>query len=251
MSLQSISPNARIGANCRIGDFVKIYDNVEIGDDSEIQDHCVIGLPTPYAEGEQLVIGKHAVIRPFTVIYQGSRIGDYLQTGTHVTIRERTRAGDGLRVGIASDLEGHNEIGNWVSMHSYVQIAQGSKIGDFVWLYPRVSLMDDPLPPSHFRRGVTIEDMAVICGSSLLLPGVVIGEGAFVSAASVVKNNVAKVTVVGGNPAVIKCKLRELNRLRVPVKYPWHDHLADKYPEPAQTRLREAGERIRSLMAAS
>jgi acetyltransferase-like isoleucine patch superfamily enzyme len=248
MGTQVISPNARIGANCSIGDFVKIYDNVVLGDDCRVEDHCVLGLPTPYAKDEDLVIGKHAIIRPYSVLYAGSRIGDFFQTGTHVTIRERTRAGDGLRVGIACDVEGHNEIGDWVSMHSYVQIAQSSKIGDFVWMYPRVSLMDDPLPPSHIRRGVTIEDMAVICGSSLLLPGVTVGEGAFVSAASLVKTNVPKVTVVAGNPARVKCTLKELNRLPSEVKYPWHDHLADRYPASAQPRLREVGERIRALM---
>lgn len=251
MSTQVISPKARIGSNCKIGDFVKIYDHVVLGDDCEVQDHCVLGLPTQLAEGEDLVIGNRAVIRPHTVIYQGSRFGDFFETGVHATIRERTIAGDGLRVGINSDLEGHNQFGHYVGIHSFVQVAQHAKVGDFVWLFPRASFMDDPMPPSEIRKGVTVEDMAVIATNSLLAPGCVIGAGSFVSAASLVKGKVPPVTVVAGNPAKVRCKLKDLNLLPYPARYPWHDHLAHRYPESAQALLKTVGEKIRDLMNAS
>tara|TARA_B100001250_G_scaffold403414_1_gene417925 strand:- start:512 stop:814 length:303 start_codon:yes stop_codon:yes gene_type:complete len=47
-----------------------------------------------------------------------------------------------------------------------------------------------------------------IGANSIILPGVKIGEGAIVSAGSVVNNDVPDYAVVGGNPAVILYKLK-------------------------------------------
>ena len=43
-----------------------------------------------------------------------------------------------------------------------------------------------------------------IGGHSVILPGVVIGDGAVIAAGSVVTNNVAPRTLVAGNPALFK-----------------------------------------------
>lgn len=253
-----VSSKARIGARCKIGDFVKIYDNVVLGDDSEVQDHCVLGLPSAAAQGADLVIGRNALVRPFSVIYQGSRFGNHFQTGTHVMIRELTQAGDGLRVGTGSALQGHNRFGNYVMLHSFVQVTQRAVVNDFAWLFPRVSFSDDPMPPSHLSIPVTVEEMAVVATAAVLMPGIRVGQGAFVAASSVVKNDVPAVTVVAGDPAKKRCMLRDLNLMRSTqnvgqrphVGYPWHDHFADRYPDDAQLLLREVGERIRELMNA-
>lgn len=57
---------------------------------------------------------------------------------------------------------------------------------------------------AHFNGadGVTIKKDAYIGPCSVILPNVVIGEGAVVSAGSVVSRNVPPLTVVQGNPAV-------------------------------------------------
>jgi maltose O-acetyltransferase len=50
-------------------------------------------------------------------------------------------------------------------------------------------------------KAVSIGSHAVIGAYSILLPGVVVGEGGVVAAGSVVTKSVAPYTVVGGNPA--------------------------------------------------
>ncbi len=57
---------------------------------------------------------------------------------------------------------------------------------------------------AHFREthGVTIEQEAFIGPGAIVLPSVVVGRGAVVTAGSVVTRSVAPLTVVQGSPAV-------------------------------------------------
>jgi len=60
----------------------------------------------------------------------------------------------------------------------------------------------------EYRLGpVRVEDDAVICANSTLLPGVTVGKGAIVAAGSVVTRDVAPYTMVGGVPAQVIKKL--------------------------------------------
>jgi acetyltransferase-like isoleucine patch superfamily enzyme len=61
---------------------------------------------------------------------------------------------------------------------------------------------------AHFRetQGVTIEEDAFIGPGALILPNVVIGRGAVVTAGSVVTKSVPPMTMVQGNPAVAIAK---------------------------------------------
>jgi acetyltransferase-like isoleucine patch superfamily enzyme len=76
------------------------------------------------------------------------------------------------------------------------------KIGDRASLSMRVTVI------AHFRetQGVTIEEDAFIGPGALILPNVVIGRGAVVTAGSVVTKSVPPMTVVQGNPAVAIAK---------------------------------------------
>ena len=61
---------------------------------------------------------------------------------------------------------------------------------------------------AHFKefRGVRIEQDAFIGPGAIILPNVVIGRGAVVTAGSVVSQSVPPMTVVQGNPAVAVAK---------------------------------------------
>ena len=135
----TIGENVILGKNVKIGDNTIIYDNVRIGDDTIICNDCVIGEPlnayyhaTEY-ENPLLVIGNNTLIRSHTIIYAGSTFGDNLQTGHRVTIRENTIAGCNCAFGSYTDIQGECKIGNYVRLHSLVNIGQGSEIGDFVF----------------------------------------------------------------------------------------------------------------------
>ena len=102
---------------------------------------------------------------------------------------------------------------------------RGVRIGKGVWIgyqalietgYPAlVSIGDRTIIGirstiiAHFQeqRGVTIEEDVYVGACALILPGVTLGQGAVVSAGSVVTMSVPPMTVVQGNPAkrVARC----------------------------------------------
>lgn len=228
-----IHGNPKIGKNVRIGAFCEIFENVEIGDNSVIDSHCVIGYPTPLAEGRKLVIGEGALIRTHSIFYEGSTFGPRLRTGHNVTVRELTVAGENLQIGTLSDIQGHCEFGNFVRMHSNVHVGQKSKIGHFVWIFPYVVLTNDPHPPSEVLMGVTIEDYAVIATMTTVLPGVRIASHSLVGAHSLVVKNVAENIVVGGSPAKEICPTSAVKHKhnREQNVYPWPRYFQRGYPE--------------------
>ncbi len=124
--------------------------------------------------------------------------------------------------------------------------ARGVSIGKNVWIsfnvvleteYPRLITIDDDvfvgvgvIVIAHFResrRGVKIGKRAFVGPGVIILPDVEIGEGAVVTAGSVVTSSVPAMTVVQGNPAVpvAKCgvplwpdiPLKEFSRRLKPV----------------------------------
>jgi acetyltransferase-like isoleucine patch superfamily enzyme len=195
---------------------VQIYPGVEIGDGSVLEPPLVLGKP-PRGRGPgelRLVIGRDAVVRPFTTIYAGSLIGDRFQTGQGASIREDNRIGDDVSVGTNAVLEFGNEIGKGVRIHSGCFLEMAT-VEDFVFLGPHVVFTDDPHPMGCPRYkeclgGVTVRTLAKVGANVTLLPGVVIGRGALIGAGSVVVKSVPDGVVAAGNPAVVLKKIEEL-----------------------------------------
>lgn len=239
-----ISKKAVIGANVTIGFGTKIYDNVVIGDDTVIGDFCVIGLPPfrPIEGNPPLKIGKNSNIRSHAVLYEGSDIGDRLETGHHIVIREKSKIGTNLRIGNFSDIEGTCSIGDYCRFHGYVHVGKGSEIGSFVWLFSLVTLTNDPLPPSHIERPVTIEDGVVVSVGATPMPGCHLEKGAFVVAGCRVNGRVAKGMVASEDGANTPVKF--LLDIGSGTRHPWMKHFADAYPDEAQERLRQLKEEI-------
>ena len=228
-----ISPHARIGKNVEVGPFTVIHDHVQIGSDTRIDGFCELGYPTRLADGLPLIIGCESVIRSHSVFYQGSSFGDGLMTGHQVTVREKTVAGKGFQIGTLGDIQGSCEIGHYVKTQSSVTIGQHSKIGNFVRMYPGVLLTNDPNPPSDVILGVTIEDYVVVAVKVTLLPGVHIGKGCFITAHSLVGQDMLDDSLVSGSPAKRLCKasdMRMKNDVRVRA-YPWRKRFVRGYPE--------------------
>ena len=233
-----IDNDAIIGSNVSIGAYSIIHKNVVIGDNTEIGAYCEIGLPSKLANGRPLIIGKRAVIRSHSILYEGSTFGEDLVTGHRVTIRELTTVGNGFQIGTLGDIQGHCEIGDYVKCHSNVHIGQHSKLGNYVWIFPYVVLTNDPHPPSEVMAGVTIEDFAVIATMSVILPGVTVKTGALVGAHSSVNKDVNPDSVVVGAPAKFICgtekiKLKDGSGNQA---YPWRRHFHRGYPEAVVAR---------------
>lgn len=228
-----ISDKATIGENVTIGDFVTIHDNVVIEDNTIIESYCEIGVANQLSGGEKLMISKNSHIRSHSIFYEGSTFGEGLVTGHRVTVREKTKAGNGFQIGTLSDIQGHCEIGNYVRTHSNVHIGQHSKIGNYVWLFPYVVLTNDPHPPSNVMMGVTIEDFSVIATMSVILPGVHIAQGCLIGAHSSLSGKTEADMLYAGNPArcvgpTSRLKLRDGSRKPA---YPWRRHFSRGYPQ--------------------
>lgn len=152
--------------------------------------------------------GQHCVIFPDVFIGEGSRIGNF------VMIRSDTRIGLGCTIGSYVDIEGDVVIGNNVSLQSSCYITRGVIIEDDVFCGPRIATMNDKRI-CHRRPTLTFEQNAPrilraarVGGGSLLLPGVTVGENAFVAAGSVVTKDVPDGVIVAGNPARIIGRVR-------------------------------------------
>ena len=193
-----------------------VAPNVRLGEGSVIGEYVVLGrAPRGRREGElELVIGPGAVIRPFTTIYAGARIGARLQTGQGASIREDNVIGDDVSVGTHASLEFGNRVGSRVRIHTgcFLELTQ---IEDDVFLGPHVVFTDDPHPqcPAYLDcvKGGVVRRRARIGANSTILPGVEIGEDALVGAGSVVRHAVPPRTVWAGNPGVqLKDDIRDL-----------------------------------------
>ena len=223
-----ISKSAKIGENVRIGDNTIVYDNVFIGDNSIIANDCIIGEPQNnyyfddnYSNPET-IIGSNALIRSHTILYSGSTFGDNFSTGHRVTIRENMVFGKNCRVGTLCDFQGHSKIGNYCWFHSNVHIGQKSTVGNFVFIYPYVIFTNDPTPPSNICVGPSVGDFTQIAVSSILLPGVKIGQHVLIGANTVVSKDIEDFKLVVGNPGKILKDVREIkDRITGESYYPW------------------------------
>jgi len=179
-----------------------------IGEGTQIFEPVTIGFPSRENIGKTgfpgSTIGRHSVIRSGTIIYCDVIIGDTFQSGHNTLIREKTRIGDRTAIGSATVIDGNTIIGNGVSLQSMVYIPTNTTIGDSVFIGPNAVLTNDRYPPSGSLEGPVIKTGAAIGANATILPGVCIGEGAFVAAGSVVTRDVPDHMMAIGTPARIK-----------------------------------------------
>ncbi|MCH8304757.1 MAG: hypothetical protein IIB94_06465 [Candidatus Marinimicrobia bacterium] len=245
---RQISPEAEIGRDVDIGIHTKICGNVTIGDNSIIGSHCVIGDGGKDLSNKSVRLGKYSHIRSHNVLYSDIEADDELLTGHHVIIRENTKLGKNVKIGSYSDIEGDCTIGNFTHIHSDVHICQGAEIGKFVWLFPRVTFTNDPLPPSDIREPPKIKNMAVLSAGCLILPGVEIGIGSFVAAGSVVSKDVPDLSCVAGYPAKVFSTIDQLVNFKHGIRHPWPSHFRSSYSGEALRQLESEIDKVQKLI---
>ena len=182
----------------------------------QLDPRAVVGeLPGRKIADLTLSIGPHAIIRSFSVIYAGSRIGAHLETGHGAVIREENRIGDDFSIWNNSTVDYGCVIGSRVRVHTGVYIAQFTVIEDDVFLAPGVMIANDRHPICRdCMRGPTIKRAARVGINATLLPEIVVGEAALVGAGAVVTRDVPARAVVIGNPARVIGSVDQLTHLR-------------------------------------
>ena len=96
-------------------------------------------------------------------------------------------------------------VGTRVRVQTDVYLTQGSVVEDDVFVGPGACTTNDDTMSRHDSsyelRGATLRRACRIGGAAVLVPGVEVGEEAFVGAGAVVTRNVAPRTLVVGSPA--------------------------------------------------
>jgi acetyltransferase-like isoleucine patch superfamily enzyme len=226
-----VAPDVILGEGVYVGPYAVIHSGVHLGQGSFVGSHCELGVPLGGArlpangDNGRLLIRQNSTIRSGSILYTGSSFGPRLECGHRVTIRENTVAGENLRVGTLSDIQGDCHLGDYVRLHGNVQLGKGSRLGNYVWIFPFVVLTNDPHPPSEHCIGVVIEDFAVLGAHSVVLPGVRLGRESVVGAGSVVKHDVEPGALASGSPAKKLCMASILRDRGNPARraYPWKD----------------------------
>ena len=153
-------------------------------------------------------------LRCGTVVYGGCNIGERLETGHNVVIRENCVLGDDVSIWSNSVIDYGTVIGNRVKIHSNCYVAQHTEIGDDAFLAPGVSIANDLYPGQQASRelmsGPFIGAGAQLGVNVTVLPFVRIGEGALIGAGSVVTRDVAPASVAYGNPAKVHGRVEDL-----------------------------------------
>ena len=191
-----IYPGTVIGKGCRIG------DNVVLGKQPALS-------PRSTAKREELPpleLGDGTVVSAGAVVFAGTRIGARVILGDQSCVRERCELGDDVVVGRGSLVENDTTIGARTKIQANAYVTAYSALEEDVFIAPCVVTTNDNFmgrtEQRHaLRKGPTIRRGARIGGGAVLLPGIDVGEEAFVGAGAVVLRDVPARTVVVGNPA--------------------------------------------------
>jgi UDP-2-acetamido-3-amino-2,3-dideoxy-glucuronate N-acetyltransferase len=141
------------------------------------------------ADARSEAIGHGTRIWQFVVVLEGAQIGVDCNICSHVFIENGVVVGDR------------------VTIKNGVQLWDGLRIEDDVFVGPNVTFTNDRFPRSKAFQAkplnTVIERGASLGGGSVILPGLTIGRGAMVGAGAVVTRSVPPNAIVVGNPAHI------------------------------------------------
>lgn len=185
------------------------------GEDCLFDAGAVVGYLSPRkAAGRRLILGRGARVRSGSVIYAGSTIGEGLETGHNVILREQNRIGDRFQIWNNSVVDYGCVIGDRVKVHCNIYIAQFTVLEDDVFLAPGVTIANDIHPgcPDSGRcmRGPTLKRGAQIGVNVTIVPYVTIGARSLIGSGSVVTKDIPDGVVAYGNPARVRGPIEEL-----------------------------------------
>jgi acetyltransferase-like isoleucine patch superfamily enzyme len=191
-----------------------VYRGTVLGEGVKVLEHAVVGKqpslsPRSTTKREELApaeIGDGTIVSTGAVVFAGAKVGARVILGDQSCVRERVLVGDDVVIGRGSLVENDTTIGAMTKIQADAYITAYSTLEEHVFLAPCVVTTNDNFMGRTERRhelikGPTIRRGARIGGGAILLPGVEVGEEAFVGAGAVVTRDVEPRMIVVGNPA--------------------------------------------------
>ena len=197
-----IHPTATVHPDTVLGEGVKVLENAVVGKQPSLS-------PRSTAKREPLSpteIGDGTIVSTGAIVFAGSRIGARVVLGDQSCVRERVTIGDDVVLGRGSLVENDTTIGALTKIQADAYITAYSTLEDNVFIAPCVVTTNDNFMGRTEGRpalikGAVIRRGARVGGGATLLPGIEIGEEAFVGAGAVVTRDVAPRALVVGSPA--------------------------------------------------
>jgi acetyltransferase-like isoleucine patch superfamily enzyme len=188
---------------------------VIIGPNGRFDDGVILGYLSPRSGvSQRLVIGRDSTIRAGSVLYAGSTIGDHLETGHNVVIREENEIGANFSIWNNTVIDYGCKIGMNVKIHCNCYVAQFTALEDDVFLAPGVTIANDIHPGCPDSRpcmkGPTLRRGVQVGVNVTIVPFVTIGERCLIGSGSVVTRDVPPESVVYGNPARVRGSIYDL-----------------------------------------
>ena len=200
--------------NAEIAPTAIVYPGTVVGEGCRILDYAVVGKqptlsPRSTASREPLEpaqLGAGTVVSTGAIVFAGTRLGARVVVGDQACVRERCEIGDDVVLGRGSLIENDTTVGAMTKIQADAYITAYSTLEEHVFIAPRVITTNDNLMGRTERRfasvkGPTVRRGARVGGGAVLLPGIEVGEEAFVGAGAVVIRDVPPRAVVVGNPA--------------------------------------------------
>ena len=198
----------------RISKTAAIYPGTKLGADVEIGDYAVLGKqpvlgPRSTAAREELrplIVGDGVRILSHAVVFAGTRLGAGVIVGDQACVRERCELAGDVVIGRGAFVENDVSVGERTKVQANAYVTAYSTLEEDVFIAPCVVTANDNFMGRterrhELRQGPTIRRGARIGAAAVLLPGIEIGEEAFVGAGAVVLHDVPARAVVVGNPA--------------------------------------------------
>jgi acetyltransferase-like isoleucine patch superfamily enzyme len=194
-----------------------IHARVEIGEGCVIEECAVLGkrprlrasssarTAAQDASPAPLVLQAGATICFGAVVYAGASIGRDVIVGDQTQIRERANVGAESVVGRGSSIDFDVTVGQRVVIQTGVYVTGGTVVEDDVFVGPGVITTNDDSMGRHPRGerlvGAVLRRACRVGGGAVLVPGVEVGEEAYVAAGAVVTRDVPPRGVAMGVPA--------------------------------------------------
>lgn len=197
----------------QLGAYVVVHAGTVVGGGCKLQDHAVIGKPlalgarsTASREAPPPArVGAGATVAAGAIVNAGAEIGERAVVGDQAQVRERARIGEGSVVGRGSQVDNDVVVGAGCRIQTGCYVTAYSVLEDDVFLGPGVFTYNDNTmarhAPDYEIVGPTIRRAARVGGAARVLPGIEIGEEAFVATGAVVTRDVPARALVMGVPA--------------------------------------------------